>query len=277
MPNWDNLVTDEDMSLDEVIKLGSRGIYDFVSRNSKKLLVTIGDSWTYGFRLDEEDFSNPDFRLTNTFGFFISEKLNADFLNISVPAINNLWMIKKLEAVCNNVEDYDQVDVILMATEYGREFNTNFDNDPVYTQMYKDCWTAKDVIVALSNHISNRIESCRNKKLKITTFTNYVTNLYQNSTADNWLEILCNKKTSECFTISSWVIPKFEHLVDYNQDVDSTDLKTELLTMIKLAEKRFDLIYNTGYNHKVGYGHPNSKGHLKFAEYFLNQYRGKYA
>ena len=194
MPNWDNLVTDEDMSLDEVIKLGSRGIYDFVSRNSKKLLVTIGDSWTYGFRLDEEDFSNPDFRLTNTFGFFISEKLNADFLNISVPAINNLWMIKKLEAVCNNVEDYDQVDVILMATEYGREFNTNFDNDPVYTQMYKDCWTAKDVIVALSNHISNRIESCRNKKLKITTFTNYVTNLYQNSTADNWLEILCNKK-----------------------------------------------------------------------------------
>lgn len=277
MPNWLNLVTDQDKGLEEVIKLGSRGCYDFVSRNSKKLLVTIGDSWTYGYRLAEEDLADPHFRSSNTFGYLISNEFNADFLNISVPAINNLWMIKKLEAVCKNVEDYNQVDVIVMATELGREFNTDFDMDPVYTQLYKDCWTAKDVIVALSDHVSNRIESCRNEKIKIHTFTNYVTNLYKKGSTDNWLEILCDTKVSECYAIGSWVIPKFEHLVDYNQAIDPTDLKTELLTMMELAEKRFKLIYNTGYNHKAGYGHPNSKGHLKFAEYFINQYRSKYA
>lgn len=267
-----NLFTTDDMNLTEVKNLKERGPYDFVCRDSETLFVTIGDSWTYGFRLNEEDLSDQNFRVKNTYGYIISDRLNADFLNISVPAINNLWMIEKLKLLVKNVNNYKDVQVILMMTEYGREFNTHFDSAPVYTQMYKNCSNAKDVVMKLSNHMSNQIESCKNEKIQIDIFTNYVTNLYKSGMKNSWLEILCNKKLDQCFTIGSWVIPKFEHLVNYNQDVKKTDLKNELLNMMELAEKRFDIIYNTGYNHKSGYGHPNSKGHLKFAEYYLKKH-----
>ena len=277
MSNWSKVLINEDYNLDEVKRILPRGAYDFVSNNSKKLLVTIGDSWTYGDRLAEENPADKDFRLKHVYGYLICKELHTDFLNISVPGINNLWMVKKLELLCQNVEHYDQVNIIFMATEYGREFNTSFDLDPVYTQMYKGCATAKDVVVELENHVSDRIEMCRSDKIKIYTFTNYVTNLYKKSNPVNWLEILCNNKVEECYTIGSWVIPKFEALVDFNSDCNTTELKTELLTMMELAEKRFDIIYNTGYNHKNGYGHPNSKGHAKFADYFITQYGGKYA
>jgi len=272
MSYWERLFTADDTNLTEVKNLKERGPFDFVCRNSETLFVTIGDSWTYGARLDEEDLSDSGFRIKNTYGYTISKHLNTDFLNISVPGINNLWMIEKLELLIKNVSDYKNVRVILMMTEYGREFNTNFDMDPKLNQIYKNCNSAYEVIKSTTAHYSNRIEKCSSNKVKIDIFTNYVSNIYKNGKQTNWLEILCNKKLSDCYTIGSWVIPKFEHLVDHNQDVKKTDLKKELLNMMELAEKRFDIIYNTGYNHKSGYGHPNSKGHLKFAEYYLEKH-----
>lgn len=276
----DKIFDDQDRSLDEVINLGSRGCFDFVDRGSQKLVVTIGDSWTFGWRLPEEvdgDHSQKEHhRISNTFGWHISQARDADYLNISVPACNNIWMTKKfceLAKIADEVS-YTDIEVIMMMTEYGREFHTDFDFDPEYGEIYQSCESIHDVALGLSQHIVSQLKQHQHDKISLTLATNYVDYLYPQSSIRrldrSWLEILLNQKlTSRCLMVGSWVIPKFENLKEYNRNLDTTKLKQELATILDQAQERLDIIYNTGYNYRVGYGHPNSAGHRRLAEYYL--------
>lgn len=268
-----NCFTIYDAELPEVVKLGGRGCFDFVDRESDNLLITMGDSWTYGARLDEES-DDADFRLQNTFGNQISEQMKADFLNVAVPGINNLWLVEKLEALCKQlkISPYNQIHIVCMFTETGREFLSDFDLDPKYNDIYRKCITVNDVIVAMAKHINSRLNLCRSPNTHIHVFTNYVDNIYENSYNISWLEILLDRAVSNtCGMVGSWVIPKFEELAQFNSEINKDVLKNELVELMDKAQERLNLVYNTGYNYKVAYGHPMSTGHKKFADYFISQ------
>ena len=47
--------------------------FDFVNRKQKKLLVCIGDSWTYGSDIGIDN-NDDDYRLANIFGSCINKK-----------------------------------------------------------------------------------------------------------------------------------------------------------------------------------------------------------
>ena len=70
-----------DFNLEQVVKLSTRGPYDLLENNSNILLVTIGDSWTYGARLSEEFPADPDRgRIEHCYGYQLAQYLKADFL-----------------------------------------------------------------------------------------------------------------------------------------------------------------------------------------------------
>lgn len=271
-----------DNELEEVVNLGERGCFDFVDNGSQTLTVTIGDSWTFGWRLSEEVDGDQEtknrHRVSNTFGWHISQHKNSDYLNISVPACNNLWMAEKFCGFVQIVDQlgYDHVEVIMMMTEYGREFHTDFDFAPEYGKIYQNCRSAYDVAMGLSQHIISLLEQHQHRRVSLTVATNYVDNLYPPSTINylerSWLEVLVDRKLdSRCLVVGSWVIPKFENLKEYNAGVDRAELTKELEEIVDQAQDRLNIIYNTGFNHRTGYGHPNSVGHRKFAEYYLQQ------
>lgn len=254
-----------------------RGPFDFVERGSKNLFVTIGDSWTYGWRLDEETNTDKDqYRIDHTYGGVISQQLGWDFLNVSIPASNNLWMVEKFRQICANADQlgYDRIKVFITLTEYGREFYTDFDGAPALQESYKCCQTPDDVASALSNHVADLM--LENNNVEFDLGINYVSNLYPPKLQSHivplsWLEILHGGTIDEkCIVVGSWVIPKYEHIPMYNSLVSNAALKENLQDLVNRSEKRINIIYNTGYNHRIGYGHPNSQGHELWAKYIMN-------
>lgn len=274
-----NQTFEQDFVLEEVQKIKGR-LYDFVPAGSRKLFVSIGDSWTYGARLAEEDANNDQYRVTHCYGGLVSQTLGADFLNLAVPGINNLWMINKYLQLLDIADllEYDHIDVFVTLTESGREIGTDFDLDPVLNNGYRQATTPRQVAQALANYEADRILNNQNTKVNLKLGCNYVTNIYPESLQPffvprTWLEVLldCNIE-DECFVVGSWVIPKYRDMLSYNSGVDQSAVLEEMTDMIERGQRRLDLVYNTGFNYRTGYGHPNSQGHAKWASYILSQF-----
>src|SRR6056300_569890 len=115
--------------------------FDFVKRSSNVLLVTIGESWTWGDSLQSswaDGTDDKEFRLLNVYGGKLSLKLNSDFLNIAMPGESNLWIANKLDYLIENIDslNYKNIIIILTLTEVGREFNGNLDKDIDYVKEF---------------------------------------------------------------------------------------------------------------------------------------------
>ena len=92
------------------------------------LLITIGDSWTWGDHLgciDWEKASDDPIRLTQIFGRKLADKMSADWVNIAKPGCSNYWMLEQLGAIENYLDDYKEVHVVITLTEDLREATYN--------------------------------------------------------------------------------------------------------------------------------------------------------
>jgi hypothetical protein len=254
--------------------------YDFVSVKSNRLFISIGDSWTFGAKLkDEDDGNNPRFRIDNCFGNIVSKSLNADFLNLSIPGMSNLWMLNKYLQLIGIADllEYERIDVFITLTEFGREIGSDLCTDPVLNNSLGEAITCREVALALGEYASQKILANLHPKMHLHLGCNYVSNIYPQSLQKffvpcNWLEVLLGRNLDEeCFVVGSWVVPKYREILLCNSKVNSMSVLKESLEMIEQGQKRLDMIYSTGFNHKEGYGHPNSAGHRKWAEYILDQ------
>jgi hypothetical protein len=274
-----NNTFEQDFALEEVQKIKGR-LYDFVPTGSRRLFVSVGDSWTYGARLAEEDANNHQYRVSHCYGSLIGQALGADFLNLAVPGINNLWMINKYLQLVDiaDILPYDSIDVFVTLTESGREIGTDFDLDPILNDGYRQATTPRQVAQALANYEATRILANLHPKVTLHLGCNYVTNIYPESLQPffmprTWLEVLLDRNIKdECFVVGSWVIPKYRDMLSYNSSVDQSVVLQEMTDMIERGQRRLDLVYNTGFNYRTGYGHPNSQGHAKWASYILSQF-----
>jgi hypothetical protein len=213
-----------------------KNLMDFISRNSNRLLITIGDSWTWGADLTQEKtrelhhsrLSDDNYRLTNMFGGVLSEMLDADFLSLGESgAGNNTMYLKLLELskILNDLE-YDQIDIICVFTEVGREFDSQFDKSvDYYSWLKKHVSMPQDydkfmsfVNSLISKNIIDLISKF-NKNVKIKFGTNFVDPigfelLGEHFLNKSWLEIWCEHKgisyPEKCYVVSPWVIEKFK-------------------------------------------------------------------
>lgn len=96
-------------------------VYTAISNNSDTLLVTIGDSWTYGLELDD--------RLQQVYGRIVSDSLQADWLNIACPGQGNFWITERFVEAVKLVKtlDYKKIYVICVFTEIGRSIVSHLD------------------------------------------------------------------------------------------------------------------------------------------------------
>ena len=94
--------------------------FHFVDRKSKTLLVTVGDSWTWG--ADILEGANDEYRVKNIYGNLISQHLCADWLLLAQSGSGNLWLARKVQEFNRMVDflDYERVILICTFTESGR-------------------------------------------------------------------------------------------------------------------------------------------------------------
>lgn len=97
--------------------------FDFVNRGSSTLVVTAGDSWTWGADLDNE------FRLQQVYGNIVSHSLGADWLNLAQSGSSNFFIAERIEELGKIIPklNYNKIYLICTFTEVGRGFNSHHD------------------------------------------------------------------------------------------------------------------------------------------------------
>jgi len=91
------------------------------------LVVTCGDSWTWGADLTPND--DKEFRVTHAYGNIISDKLSADWLNLGLSGSNNFFIAERTEELSKIIPllNYSKIYLICTFTEIGRSFNSHHD------------------------------------------------------------------------------------------------------------------------------------------------------
>lgn len=120
--------------------------------NKDILLITAGDSWTWGDSLGGTNryYDNVEHRTNHIYGHLLAKKLSADFINIGLPGLDNISVINHLHKVLSELtKTYKQIYLVVTLTESGRELtNTFLDYESLYTDVLAgDTWPRFNDIV----------------------------------------------------------------------------------------------------------------------------------
>lgn len=113
---------------------------------SRQLLITAGDSWTWGDSLGQTtlEFDDYKYRTQHIYGTHLAELLGSDFVNIGLPGRSNLNIIEHVDLVLSNLtHQYDNIQVVFTLTEVGREI-TDVIGLINNRSHYQDVWQGPD-------------------------------------------------------------------------------------------------------------------------------------
>jgi hypothetical protein len=232
------------------------------SVNSEQLLITVGDSWTYGDSLGQtrvrDGRDDPEHRLSHVYGSLMAEEINADWINLALPGISNYMMCTWLtQLLSRHVHSRDTVCVITL-TESGRHEEINW--------LKPELTTLHDNLIAMVNRTYNDIEQLEKKypSIKFVVAHNFTdrrpTKL--NVCNRNWLEVM----TNSCIQNNTHIVVS-EHIKQLNYNYTYPDTPA----VIDQALNRVDILDTCKYTYKEDSRHPTEYGHKLWANYLLSQ------
>ena len=244
--------------------------YTFIDRKGHVLVVTIGDSWTWGADITSSDETTT--RLEKVYGGIISQELSADFLNLGQCGSCNLHIIERAKELNQLQLDYDKVYVICTLTEPARSLNGPYDRQINYRKWFNE--NAFDTFLDFHNSIGYEHLIELSKKVKLIVGYNFTDPIGISPTLDKtWVEIY-NEQTTQyeykkpCHVMSHWVIDKLRPFVEeFNPKVDKKDLIQWILNLSNSSIERKKLVSDKNYY--AGINHPLSHGHKIWANYIL--------
>jgi hypothetical protein len=219
----------------------STNTYDFKSRGSRILCVTIGESWTWGSDLIGE-------RLENVYGNQLSEMFDADWLNLSLPGVGNHFIASKVSEL-NSIADrleYDKIFVFCTFTEIGRQLDSKYDRHIDFLD-WKNKQTKidfDDFLLMLNRDCLDIIQK-NSKKLHVTIGTNFVESL--GFSGRSWLSLLIDYQDT-CYACMHGLDNLVSKKIPILLSISETDqFKEWCIDMINKGRRRNRLLA-TGIN-----------------------------
>jgi hypothetical protein len=242
--------------------------YTFIDQKSDILVVTIGDSWTWGADIEnsEED------RLEKVYGRIISRELSADFLNLGQCGSCNLHIIERIKELNQLDLDYSKIYVICTFTEPARSLNGPYDKKINYLKWFDE--NSYDTLLYFHNSIGKENLTELSKKVKLITGYNFIDPIGITPTLNKtWAEIY-NEQTTQyeyknpCYIMSHWVIDKLRPFIEeFNPSIDKNELLEWVSNLLDAAVERKKIVSDKNYY--AGINHPLSHGHKIWANYIL--------
>lgn len=258
-----------------------KNIYHEVFRGSSSLIITVGDSWTWG-----ESLGDDLTRTKQIYGNHITEEFKSDWINVGVSAGSNSLIISKFfDVILSQLEmQYEEILVILTLTELGRELNypNNLFNEDIVTP-----WTLNSFLekyeYGMFKYIQDRLSNSNVKFLIGRNFTyTYENNLkeFSNVLIDKiWIDTIAEYTGHYDYPLKTKFIsqlaqgPLLKFLKEHNVLNDS---KLELSDMMIDSLDAVDWLFNSPLNYNYGTGHPNAQGHKLWADYLIKQIKEKF-
>jgi hypothetical protein len=232
----------------------------FRSSGNKKLLITVGDSWTYGDSLGNTKVRNgvddEEYRLSHVYGHLMSESLQFDWANIALPGGSNTCVVSWLSMFLDTMhKQYDEIICTVTLTESGRHEDMQY-IDRTLTQQQN-----LEKIVAIAYGQVQTI-ALKHPKVKFIIAHNFTDPVGVTACDKTWLEVMLGKQVR-----NNTHIVVSEHIKQMNYDIRFSDV----LDVMDKAEARMDVLDSCDHCYKEDSRHPNEKGHAMWAEYLLTK------
>lgn len=246
--------------------------YEWLKRDRQRLLITIGESWTWGNNLGSA-------RLDNVFGKQLADRLDADWLNIAECGQSNLWIVDHYIEVIDLISDwkYQHVDIVLTMTEVGREFNGDRDHTRVYTDLLSDIKTFDEFLDLLSEFNANAMRKFLGQ-YSTWIGTNFVQSNYTNLPVldKSWIDLIVEynkqpKPLNRTLVVGSWVYDRFEAVFDFVPALDRVEWKRSVLDHMAKSAHTSRLLATSKLNIQKGAKHPTAIGHKIWADYLYQK------
>lgn len=255
--------------------------FTFVSRDATRLLVTIGDSWSWGYELSD--------RVNTCYGNILSEKLKLDWLNLSVPGAGNHYIGQLYLDFVNYVTQrdvaYEEIFCIIVLTETGRDFNGWFDRHVDYADWLRTHIKSSDdyykFLEFINDFAIDQVIKNKPENLEILVGFNFIDSSSVDKLKDiliprTWLEVLFDESTADdrCHIVSPYIFEKLDDIFSIEWSLDKNLFRHWQVEQLEKSQQRINKITNSQYFYPEM--HPTERGHRIWAEYLydiLSQHR----
>ena len=245
--------------------------YEWFNRGKSRLLITIGESWTWGDSLGNQ-------RLEKVYGRQLADHLDADWLNIACCGESNLWIADHYTHVCDQIPawDYRQVDIVLTLTEIGREFNGDRDQNRVYTDLLSSVNTFDQFLDTLSELIAQRIRPGLDR-YPTWIGTNFIDSNYNLPLVEHsWLDLITDatgqkKHQDRTLVVGSWVYERFDAIFEFIPTIDRSAWRESILNHMDRSSHVTKMLMASPLNYKQASKHPTPEGHQLWANYLYQK------
>lgn len=240
-----------------------------------RLVITAGDSWTYGDYLGEE-------RLQQVYGRLVSRAVDADWINIGSRGRSNSWFLKALQYLAPLVKPhYQEVIVIVTMTENGRDVETGytfpFDYHGLYNQTGDIPAFYDAVLDGAEAHWMQQLQNIKKSGCRLIVGHNFAWHNLNTMPGiqlldSNWIEKIADYQRRDrpikAKLVTGWI---FDTMQAVHQMVPGSKAVYQqwALPYIDLANQVNSWLVDSDLNNPGGSKHPKAKGHEIWADYIL--------
>ncbi len=262
--------------------------------NKKNLLITVGDSWTWGDHLGQIDWNNmydDPIRLQTVYGKQLSSKLEADWVLLANPGCSNYWMLEKLKFFSSRIhelkQEYKNIYVVVVLTEDLRECSYANESHHVadYYSLMVNSTNLQQFLEKVEKKLFLEFRSLFNNlqvNCKITrAFTDswpankeYLGNYLLDKT---WCDVFQDEiKFDRYYQVVPFIgqlsiNPLTNKYIPMLENPQSTIFKNDLVDLEEKLKARWNFLGESVYNLKGSTYHPNANGHLLYANYLYEK------
>jgi len=228
-----------------------------------KLLITVGDSWTYGDSLGNtkvrEGRDDTEYRLDHVYGQLMARTMDVDWMNLALPGGSNILMVNWVSLLLDRLDSfqtYKDITCVVTLTESGRHEDLQL--------IDKSLGTQQRVLEKILFETYGKLTfiMLKHPHIKFLVAHNFTDGASSMPCQESWLEVMLGKQIQ-----NGTHIVVSEHIDQMNYDSRFPDV----LDIMDRAAARMDLLDQCQYCYKEDSRHPNEHGHAIWANYLLSK------
>ena len=234
--------------------------YHYARRGKDRLVITVGDSWTYGDSIGKtrvrEGRDDTEYRLEHIYGNIVSKAVQADWINLALPGGSNRLMLSWLTELLKQDFKYDSITCIITLTESGRHEEQGWVDSTLPTLQL-----VLEKIVTTTYSVIDTFKF-NYPAIKFIVAHNFTDRVTTTALELNWVEVMVGQKIQN----NTFVV-----ISDYIKYLNNNRTFPDKVEVIDRALTRLDILDQCSYCNKEDSRHPTEQGHTMWAEYLISQ------